>query len=127
VAKEKLTVWVEVGVAKAIRAKAASEKSDVSNVAAALLKAAVQEGTVGSSSTRSAVGAFRKEIRGAVREAVNDLASVASKAALYAIAGRLEVMRLMEEELGVEVSRKVHNEAWRRAIEALRKPLNEVS
>jgi hypothetical protein len=121
--KEKITIWVPTDVAKTLRAKAVLEKDDLSPVVARVVAKAVADGVEGSPRYAPAVEAFKEAVSAASRGAMNAVAADASKAALYAIASRLEGAHLLEKKFGTEQGKRIAKEAWRKAIELLRKDL----
>jgi hypothetical protein len=121
--KRQITAWVSEEVYSALKARAESEKSDLSRVTAHTLARAIADGVQGSPRYSPVVEAFTDATKEAMRDEVNLVAECSSKAALYAIAGRLEVGQLLKAKLGEAQARAVQIEAWRKAVEELKRPL----
>jgi hypothetical protein len=122
-AKQKITVWVSNEVFTAIKARADSERADLSPTTAKILARAIADGVQGSLRYSPTVQAFQEAVGEATKAKVELVAGVASKAALYAIAGRMEIQHLLVQKFGVEAAKSIQQEGWRKAIEALKKPL----
>lgn len=122
-AKLKITTWVSVEVFEAIQARANADKADLSPTTARILARAITDGIQGSPRYSPTVEVFQEAVGEATKEKVDLVAGVTSKAALYSIAGRLEVQHLLVQKFGVQAAKSVQQEAWRNAIEALKKPL----
>jgi hypothetical protein len=123
VAKRQITTWVSEEVYEALKARAQGEQDDLSRVTAGVLARAIADGVQGSPRYAPVVAAFQVATAEAMQGEVNLVAECASKAALYSIAGRLELGQLLIKKLGEGQARAVQQAAWRKAIEELRKPL----
>jgi hypothetical protein len=122
-AKQKITVWVRNEVFEAIKARADAERTDLSPTTARIFTRAIADGVQGSLRFSPTVQAFQEAVSEATKPKVELVAGVASKAALYAIAGRRETQHLLVQKFGVEAAKSIQQEGWRKAIEALKKPL----
>ncbi|MEY4529764.1 MAG: hypothetical protein RLZZ156_485 [Deinococcota bacterium] len=122
-AKKQITAWVSDEVYAALKAQAEKEKGDLSPLTARVLARAIADGVQGSPRYSPVVEAFKEAVGVATRAEIELVAECASKAALYAMAGRTEVGQLLTKKLGEQGAKTVQQEAWRRAVEDLRKPL----
>lgn len=119
-AKRQITAWVSEEVFNALKARAELEREDLSPVTARVLARAVANGVEGSPRYAPVVATFQVATKKAMQEKINLVAECASKAALYAIAGRLETGQLLKIRLGEGQARAVQQAAWRKAVEELR-------
>lgn len=121
--KVKITTWVDERVAKVIMSRVETKNSTVSNVAADMLKLAVRGDFASIGVDEKIMEMFGEAVNRSMQEVANDLASLVSNGALYAIAGRLELGALLVKEFGEPASQKICNDAWKKAIEQVRAPL----
>ena len=119
-AKRQITAWVSEEVFNSLKARAEVEHDDLSPVTARVLARAIADGVEGSLHYAPVVAAFQAATKKAMQEKINLVAECASKAALYAIAGRLETGKLLKVRLGDGQARAVQQAAWRKAVEELR-------
>ena len=121
-AKRQLTAWVSEATFTTLQSRAKTEGADLSPLTADILDRAIADGVQGSVRYAPVVKAFGATVTDAMSEEVNFIADCASKTALYALAARFELRRLLAKRLGEEAARAVAQEAWRKAVEELRKP-----
>ncbi len=121
-AKRQLTAWVSEATFNTLQSRARTEGIDLSPLTASILARAIADGVQGSVRYAPVVEAFGAAVTDAMTKEVNFIAGCASKTALYALATRFELRRLLARKLGEEAARVVAQEAWRKAVEELRKP-----
>ena len=119
-AKRQITAWVSEEVFNSLKARAELEHDDLSPVTARVLARAIADGVEGSPRDAPVVAAFQVATKKVMQEKINLVAECASKAALYAIAGRLETGQLLKARIGEGQARAVQQAAWRKAVEELR-------
>lgn len=121
--KKQITVWVSESVFDALKDRAEGEHADLSPVTASVLARAVADGVPGSPRYAPVIEAFQTAVARATRDEVDVVAGIASKTALYTIAGRLELRWLLVKRLGEVQARAVQTEAWRKAVDLLKHPI----
>ena len=121
--KKQITVWVSETVFDALKDRADEEHADLSPVTASVLARAVADGVPGSLRYAPVIEAFQTAVAKATRDEVEVIAGIASRTALYTIAGRFQIRWLLIKRLGEVQARAVQTEAWRRAVELLRQPI----